>query len=71
MGAKRGRKHLLNQTAEMRESIFASSREKKRISPVPTVIRLRKREQESELKKWFCDTFDVNLGGDEDWEKEE
>ena len=54
MGAKRGHKSLLNQTAEMRELMFAKSREKSKINPVPTIIRLRKREQESELKKWFC-----------------
>lgn len=68
MGAKRGRKKLLDQTAEMRESIFANSREKNRISPVTNIVRLRKREQESELKKWFCDTFDVNLGGEDEEE---
>jgi hypothetical protein len=71
MGARRGRKSLLDQTAEMRELMFAKSRDKSKVLPIPAAVRLRKREQESELKKWFCDTFEVNLGGDEEWDEDD
>lgn len=66
MGAKQGKKSLLKQTEDMREKIFGASRDKYRINPITKVVRLRKREQESELKKWFVDTFDVDLGGEDE-----
>ena len=66
MGAKQGKKSLLKQTEELREKIFKNSRERYRNNPVSKVVRLRKREQESEIKKWFVDTFDVDLGGEDE-----
>jgi len=71
MGARRTKKSLLEQTAEMREALFAKTRENSRVVPVSHTVRLRKREQESELKKWFCDTFDVNISGEEDFENDD
>ena len=66
MGAGKVNKKWQKQVAETREKMFAASRENRRGEIVAKIIRLRKREQESELKKWFVDTFDVGIGEEDE-----